>query len=423
MKLLVETLSAGYKVVLVPCEAESVAVGFFVGAGSVDETARQSGISHFLEHMLFKGTSRRSATDIVRAVEGRGGNFNAFTTEEATAYYVHMPLEYLCEAVDILSDMYLNAALPESEFEREKNVIIEEIKMYDDDPSSVAMENLQAAVFNASPLAAPVAGSIKSLEPMKVSDLVKYKAAHYLPSNTSIVVVGAFSPDKCLKKLEQVFAGASAARSHKKSRRVFSVPVAKPSVKVVKRDIKQLQLAMGYRVPGAEDDRRYVATVVDAILGRGMSSRLFQEVREKRGLSYDISSRAHLFKKAGMFAISAGLDVNRAKAAVSTISAEMAKLRTKRVSNAELKRTKEFLSGNFRLSHEKVTSKLFYYGASLLSFGRVMPVREQVEGVLSVTADDIQKYADEFFADENRFMSWVAPANEAFGELKLPGLK
>lgn len=421
MKSLVETLESGYKVVMVPCEAESVAVGFFVGVGSCDETPAEAGVSHFIEHMLFKGTKRRSAADIVRSVEGRGGNFNAFTSEEATCYYVHMPSEYLAEAIDILSDMYLNASLPSSEFEREKSVIIEEIKMYDDDPSSVAMENLQAAVFKGCPLGSPVAGSVNSLIPMKVSDLSDYKSRHYLPSNTVIVVVGAFSPDQCIKNLEKSFANENAPREGK-HQRAFKIPrVKKASSTVAKRDIKQVQLAMGYRVPGTKDKRKYVATLVDAVLGRGMSSRLFQEVREKRGLSYDISSRVHLFNKAGLFTISAGLDVSRIKTAYDTILSEISKIRSRRISNAELKRTKEFLTGNFRLAHERVTAKLFYYGSSMLAFGRVMPVSEQVESVLAVTPDDILQYADEFFAEENCFASWVVPSGEK--DLKLPGAR
>ncbi len=421
MKSLVETLASGYKVVMVPCEAESVAVGFFVGAGSCDEKPEEAGISHFIEHMLFKGTKRRRAADIVRSVEGRGGNFNAFTSEEVTCYYVHMPSEYLPEAIDILSDMYLNASLPKAEFDREKSVIIEEIKMYDDDPSAVAMENLQAAVFKGSPLATSVAGTINSLTPMKVANLVDYKSRHYLPSNTIIVVVGAFSPDKCIKSLEKSFANSSGVNAAK-HQRTFKIPrIKKGSSVVATRDIKQVQLAMGYRVPGSMDNRKYVATVVDAVLGRGMSSRLFQEVREKRGLSYDISSRVQHFNKAGIFAISAGLDVSRIKMAYDTILSEMAKLRIKRVSNAELKRTKEFITGNFRLAHERVTAKLFYYGASMLMFGRVMPVKEQVDSLLAVTPDDILQYADEFFAEENCFTSWVVPSGEK--NLKLPGVQ
>ena len=154
-----ETLKNGLRVVYVPCEAESVAFGLFISSGSRYEEARVAGISHFIEHMLFKGTPTRRPIDITRAIEGRGGNFNAFTGEEATCYYAHLPDEYLNEAVEILGDMYLNASMPDDEFAREKQVVIEEIRMYADEPDAVAMENLQRSLFPCNPIGAPVAGS------------------------------------------------------------------------------------------------------------------------------------------------------------------------------------------------------------------------------------------------------------------------
>ena len=187
-----EVFSNGLRVVLVPCEAESVAVGLFIASGSRHETAKTSGISHFIEHMLFKGTPTRRPIDITRAIEGRGGNFNACTGEESTCYYAHLPCEYLGEAVDILCDMYLRATIPSDEFAREKQVIVEEIRMYADEPDSVAMENLQRALFPKSMLGAPVAGTPDSLKPMKPTDLKSYIKTHYLPQNTIAVIVGNF---------------------------------------------------------------------------------------------------------------------------------------------------------------------------------------------------------------------------------------
>ena len=362
-----ETLKNGLRVVYVPCEAESVAFGLFISSGSRYEEARVAGISHFIEHMLFKGTPTRRPIDITRAIEGRGGNFNAFTGEEATCYYAHLPDEYLNEAVEILGDMYLNASMPDDEFAREKQVVIEEIRMYADEPDAVAMENLQRSLFPCNPVGAPVAGSAASLSPLK-------PGRHTVPA---IVPVD------------------------------FSVPpVAEVSVT---KDVNQAQLALGYRSFGIHDPRKYAATVMDAILGRGMSSRLFQEVREKRGLSYDISSRMQFFEDAGMFTVSAGLDRTKTAKALSTIDRELMRIRSKRVSAAELNRVKEFLIGNFKLSHEKVTSKLFFYGATMSSFGRLVMPREQVEGIAAVSAADVQEVANEILKPENRSISWVLP--------------
>ena len=401
-------LKNGLRVVLVPCEAESVAFGLFVASGSRHEPAKLAGISHFIEHMLFKGTPTRKPVDITRAIEGRGGNFNAFTSEESTCYYAHLPSEYLSEAVEILSDMYLNAAIPDDEFEKEKQVVIEEIRMYADEPDSVAAENLQRALFPKNSLGVPVAGSPETLGPMTPKVLRNYIRSHYLPRNTIAVVAGSFDESAALALVELYLC------SHRSRSAAFGfgpVDFAVPPVANVsaQKDVNQTQLAIGYRTFGVRDQRKYAATVMDAVLGRGMSSRLFQEVREKRGLSYDISSRMHFFADAGMFTITAGLDGARLELAMKTIDRELARMRERRVGAAELRRTKEYLVGNFRLSHEKVTSKMFFYGSTMLSFGRLMTPQEQIDGITAVTSADLQAVANSILRPESRCVSTVQP--------------
>lgn len=401
-------LKNGLKVLLVPCEAESVAVGLFIASGSRHEDAKSAGISHFIEHMLFKGTPTRTPLDITQAIEGRGGNFNACTGEESTCYFAHLPCEYLVEAVDILSDMYLRATIPANEFAREKQVVIEEIKMYADEPDAVAMENLQRNLFPKSTLGAPVAGTPESLLPLKPADLKRYIKSHYLPSNTVVVIVGNFEESCALRDVSEGFRRCSDVRMLRRTddQPLSGKPIAETTVA---KDIAQAQLALGYRTFGIADKRKYAAIVMDAILGRGMSSRLFQEVREKRGLSYDISSRMQFFQDAGMFTITAGLDRSKTKDALATIDRELKRIREKPVSALELKRTKEFLIGNFRLSHEKVTSKLFFYGQAMLSFGRLVTPQEQVEGIRAVTASDVKAVANAILKQSNRSISWVVP--------------
>ena len=401
-------LKNGLRVLLVPCEAESVAVGLFIASGSRHEDAKSAGISHFIEHMLFKGTPTRTPLDITQAIEGRGGNFNACTGEESTCYFAHLPCEYLVEAVDILSDMYLRATIPANEFAREKQVVIEEIKMYADEPDAVAMENLQRNLFPKSTLGAPVAGTPESLLPLKPADLKRYIKSHYLPSNTVVVIVGNFEESHALRAVSERFRRCSDVRMLRRTddQPLSGKPIAETTVA---KDIAQAQLALGYRTFGIADKRKYAAIVMDAILGRGMSSRLFQEVREKRGLSYDISSRMQFFQDAGMFTITAGLDRSKTKDALATIDRELKRIREKPVSALELKRTREFLIGNFRLSHEKVTSKLFFYGQTMLSFGRLVTPQEQVEGIRAVTASDVKAVANAILKQSNRSISWVVP--------------
>lgn len=399
----------GLKAVLVPCEAESVAFGLFIASGSRHETEKTAGISHFIEHMLFKGTPSRKPIDITRAIEGRGGNFNACTGEESTCYYAHMPYEYLNEAMDIIFDMYLNATIPNEEFEREKQVVLEEIKMYSDEPDAVALENLQSVLFPCNRLGASVAGSAKSLIPLKPDDLRRYIATHYAPSRTVAVVVGRFDEEKALEEISR-----NNAKCRHKATGFANVKGVDFSIDPtreisVSKDIQQTQIALGYRTFGINDKRKYAASVLDSIMGKGMSSRLFQEVREKRGLSYDISSRMQFFTDAGMFTITAGIDPKKESSVIKTIDKEIDKIRSKKVSSAELKRIKEFMLGNFRLSHERVVSKLFFYGSTLLSYGRLITTEEQVESVKAVTASDVLDVAEAIFDPANRAYSRVVP--------------
>ena len=398
--------AGGFRMVLAPCEAESVAVGVFVASGSRHERPCEAGISHFIEHMLFKGTPTRRPIDITREIEGRGGMLNACTGEEATCYFVHLPDDFLGEAIDLLSDIYLRATMPAGEFAREKSIVIDEIKMSADEPDQVAAQNLQRNLFPGSALGSPVAGTPESLAPLKPLDLKRYVRSHYRPDNTILVVVGSFDPDKAVAMARRSFGklrqSAAPAFREKPFRRVVPESVAR-------KDVQQTQLALGYRTFGISDPRKYAATVLDGILGRGMMSRLFQELREKRGISYDISSRMQFFSDAGMFTVTAGLDPAKAQIALKTIFREIDKLKTKRVSAAELNRTKEFLVGNFRLSHERVTSKLFFYGQTMLSFGRIVEPQEQVDGIQAVTSDDLIPVAREIFDDSRRSISWVLP--------------
>ena len=406
MKPQLLTLRNGLRVILAPCEAESIAFGLFVASGSRHESPRCAGVSHFIEHMLFKGTPTRSALDITQAIEGRGGNFNACTGEEGTCYYAHMPSECCSEAIDILSDMYLRATIPAEEFAREKQVVVEEIRMYADEPDSVAMENLQRDLFPKSMLGSPVAGSVETLGPMTPAFLRGYVKTHYRPDNTVAVLVGSFNPEAAKSAVEARLGRFSRRRppSVAADRHGKVVPAAS-----VSRDVNQAQLALGYRTFGCRDRRIYAATVLDAVLGRGMSSRLFQEVREKRGLSYDVSSRLHCFSDAGMFTVTAGLDAAKAKRALATIDRELCRIARTRVPAGELRRTKEFLTGNFRLSHERVTSRLFFYGQTMMSFGRLVTPAEQVDGIRAVTPDDVREVARAIFRPESRSVSWVMP--------------
>ena len=409
-KAVLETLPNGLKLVLVPDDhVESVCFGLFVASGSRHEAAKEAGISHFIEHMLFKGTATRTALAISQAIEGRGGNFNAYTSEEGTCFYAYLPCDYLPTAVDIISDMFVNAAIPDAEFARERQVILEEIKMYADEPDSVASENLSRALFPDNALGLPIAGSAATLDKMTPQTLRAYIRRAYVPSATTAVVAGRFEPAAARALVEKALGDLAEGKP------LAHVPVnmRKRPVKEVRaeRDIQQVQLAMGFRTFGvrAPARKKYAANVFDGLMGRSMSSRLFQSVREKRGLSYDIRSQIQFFEETGGWAVTAGLATDRVPQAVEAIEREYARIRSKKPGAAELNRTKEYLVGNFRLGLEQVRSRLFFFGNCVQTYGRILPPEEIVAGIAAVTADDVLAIANEILQEKNKSVSWVVP--------------
>ncbi|MBR1586895.1 MAG: insulinase family protein [Kiritimatiellae bacterium] len=409
-KATLETLPNGLKLVLVPDDhVESACFGLFVASGSRHEAAKDAGISHFIEHMLFKGTASRSALAISQAIEGRGGNFNAYTSEEGTCFYAYLPCDYLPAAVDMISDMFVNAAIPDAEFARERQVILEEIKMYADEPDSVASENLSRALFPDNALGLPIAGSAATLDKMTPQALRGYIRRAYVPAATTAVVAGRFEPDAARALVEKALGGLAGGKP------LSYVPVnmrKRPEKEVrAERDIQQVQLALGFRTFGvrAPARKKYAANVFDGLMGRSMSSRLFQSVREKRGLSYDIRSQLQFFEETGGWAVTAGLATGRVAQAVEAIEREFARIRAKKPGASELKRTKEYLVGNFRLGLEQVRSRLFFFGNCVQTYGRVIPPQEVVDGIAAVTADDVLAIANEILQEKNKSVSWVAP--------------
>ena len=405
-----ETLANGLKLVLVPDDhVESVCFGLFVASGSRHETSAVAGISHFIEHMLFKGTTTRSALEISQAIEGRGGNFNAWTSEEGTCFYAHMPYNLLGTAVDIISDMYTHAAIPDEEFARERNVVLEEIKMYDDEPDSVASENLSRALFPKNALGLPIAGSAQTLEPLTAQALRDYIRRAYVPKATCAVVAGRFDPAAARVCVERALGGLAGGEplAYEKVR---ARPRPLKEIRAT-RDIQQVQLALGFRTFGvyASLKKKSAANVFDCLMGRTMSSRLFQSVREKRGLSYDIRSQLQFFDDVGGWAVTAGLDTGRVDEAVATIEKEFARIRAKKPTAAELRRTKDYLVGNFRMGLENQRSRMFFFGGCAQTYNRIIPPADMIAAIEAVTAEEVLAVANEILQDDRKSYSWVTP--------------
>lgn len=401
-------LKNGATVVTSPtADAESVSVGIWVGVGGRHEKKALTGASHFLEHMLFKGTATRSALELTQAIEGRGGYLNAFTQEESTCYYARLPHEYLPKAFEVLSDMYLNAALKEDDLNRERDVILEEIKMYQDQPQHVVQEKLQEALFKGHALGMPLSGDERSLARMNRESLLRFKEQAYAPSATVFAFSGRLDHEACVSCV------AAAVGGVKKSRgldyKAVDGSVGQDPYVLVKKDIAQVQAVVGFRVFGRHDDRRYALRVLNAILGENMSSRLFQSVRERHGLCYSIQSSFQLFEETGVFAISGGYDTQRAMAALKLTAKEVRRVLDKQVTALELKRAKDYLLGTFRLGLEGTGNQMMFIGESFLNYGRLVRPEETLAGIQSVTADDVQRVAADVFDPSRMTVSLVVP--------------
>jgi predicted Zn-dependent peptidase len=411
----VTVLKNGATVVTSPdAGAESVALGIWVGAGGRHEPAAIAGASHFLEHMLFKGTPTRSALAISQAIEGRGGYLNAFTQEEGTCYYARLPHEYLAQAFDVLADMYLNASVGEEDFNRERDVILEEIKMYQDLPQHVVQEKLQEAMFKGHALGAPLSGDEPTLRGMTRETLLGYKARAYTPGATVFAFAGRLDHGACVACVERAVGGMRKAKGLAFKR--VDGRVRQERLSLVRKEIAQVHAVVGFRVFGRHDDRRYALRVLNSLLGENMSSRLFQSVRERRGLCYSIQSSFQLFEETGLFAVSGGFDTRRAVAALKLTAKEIRRVLAVKVGAGELKRAKDYLLGTFRLGLEGTSSQMTYIGESMQNYGRVVPPEETIAAIQAVTADDVRGVADDIFEPSRMTLSLVVPAAQPESE-------
>lgn len=385
-----ETLPNGVRIVTeeIP-HVRSVAVGLWVGAGTRDEGEDSQGISHFIEHMLFKGTNKRSAKELAESLEAVGGQLNAFTTKEYTCYYAKFLDEDFDLAIDVLSDMYFNSKFEPKDINKEKNVVIEEIKMYEDSPDELIHDIFTQTVWRDHPLGKPILGTTESIEEMSREKILRFLARHYTPQNLVIAVAGKIDHRRVCDKLAPIFGPFNGQGG-----RLLDVkPNANPITKHMKKDTEQTQILIG--VPGlAQDDPRiYPLHVLNNVLGGGLSSRLFQEIREERGMAYSVYSYHSTFVDSGLFAVYAGTSPVNSQAVIECILSELTKLKQEGISNQELERTKAQIKGSLYLSLESVTSRMSRLGKTELCFNRIIPIDEVVDRINKVQAQDVKDLA------------------------------
>ena len=386
----------------------SVAVGFWVGTGSRDEPESIAGASHFLEHLLFKGTETRHAQEIAEAVESVGGDMNAFTGQEVTAFYVRVPDRHLALSLEILSEIVWSPALRADEVESERQVILEEIRMRDDTPDDLVHEVFAGALFPSHPLGREVAGTHATIEAMARDEIAAYHEAHYQPGNVVVAVAGNVEHDEVVAIVER----AQPAGHRDRPTRVNGADSAAPErVALLERPLEQTHVVLGTRALRRDDPDRYALAVLDQVLGGGMSSRLFQEVRERRGLAYSVFSYRSAFQETGSLAIYCGTAPERVEEVLAVVSGELDRLVADGgVSERELNGAKGHLTGSLALSLESSSSRMHRIGRTELTLREIPSLDDVVAAVEAITPDDIARVIERVLGPGQRTLALVGPA-------------
>lgn len=393
--LKVHTLNNGVRLLLNKIEGSySVSMGIFVGAGSSNETPKENGISHFIEHVTFKGTEKRSSFDISNEVELIGGDINAYTTRNLTCFYVKSTVEHTKKAFDILADVFLCSKYDEEELEKEKGVIIQEINMYDDTPDDLCADLLLESYFGKTGYGARILGSKKRVQSFTRSDVLNYKKKYYTADNIVISVCGGFDEAEVISMVRDYFCGMEK-----------SLMTAKPEINTLNlsgslaknKNITQTHIALGFDGIGLLNENLDAFSVATYVLGGGMSSRLFQSVREKLGLCYSVYSYATAFRDCGFGMIYAGVDPNNKEAAYDAIIAELTKLKKEKITDEEFVRSSEQIKSSLVFAQESMSSQMQIHAKRLLLTGEVVDFKERYERVLKMTKNDVNGLIDGLF--------------------------
>jgi predicted Zn-dependent peptidase len=385
----------------------SVAVGLWVGVGGRYEPAEISGVAHFIEHLLFKRTARRNAREISEAVEGVGGFLNAFTTEEHTCFFARAHATRFREVLDVLVDMFLNSRFAPADISKERGVIKEEIAMYRDQPAQFVHDVLHETLWPHHPLGRALTGTAKSLDRIHRSEMLKFFHANYSAANTLLVVAGPLRHAEVLRAFKK-FAGKFPAGMKPAFAPVEDHQRA-PAVRVFKKKTEQTQLALGIRACSHHDPRRFTLRVLNAILGESMSSRLFQILREEKGLAYSVYSSWAFMEDTGALTISAGLDHDDLEKSLRIIARELRKLGEAPVGNSELRRARDFVIGQMELSLEGTENQMNWMAESLLAYGKIITPGEVKVHLAGVTPAALRGVAREFLRPARLNLALVSP--------------
>jgi predicted Zn-dependent peptidase len=383
-------------------EIDSVSLGIFVKTGAINEMPKESGVSHYIEHMMFKGTKKRSAKDISEEIDNEGGNINAYTSRSKTVYYVKMLADKIEKGIDILSDMMLNSNFDQEDLDKERKVIIEEIKMYEDIPEeTVHDENIRRVIKGI--YGNTILGSEESLNGIERSDFVKYYKDMYKPANMIISVVGKIDFDKIYNEINKKFGKFKNSSKERKYDKNFEIITGE---NIIKRKTNQVHLCVNTRDLNIIDEKRYTSTIISNILGGGMSSRLFQKIREELGLAYSIYSYGSNFMEGGVFTVYAGTTKKDYKKVIDIIKKEFYEIKKNGIMEKELERSKNQILSGMIFALENSRSKMERMANSYILFEKIIKSKELIKQINKVTMDDIAEIAD-FMFDEKYYSSTI----------------
>jgi predicted Zn-dependent peptidase len=417
------TLNNGLRVITIPMEnANSVTVLILVGTGSKYETRDINGISHFLEHMFFKGTQKRPSTlDISETLDAVGGEYNAFTSKEITGFWAKVDKSHSDIAVDWITDIFLNSKFDEVEMQREKGVIIEEVNMYLDTPTAYIGDLWEELLYGDQPAGWKVIGTKENITAFDRKKVLDYYKSHYSASNTIVCIAGAIDEKKIAGELEGIF----------KNVEKFEEPVklkvkevqSKPEILIHNKKTDQTHFCLGVRAYDLFDERRYALNLLSVILGGNMSSRLFINVRERNGLAYHIHTSADNATDVGYLVTQVGTDHKNLEKAVSIIIQEYKDLKNNKVEEKELQKAKDYLKGTMSLSLDSSDSQASFYGLQELLEKNALTPEEKFSRIDEVTADDIKKVAEDIFVDDKLNLAVIGPFEDSYKEKLISLLK
>ncbi len=405
----IKKLKNGMRVLLVNNKSiDSVNVSVFFRVGSRCEAEDLGGISHFLEHMFFKGTKKRPEAKLIsEEIDSVGGEVNAFTSYEYTGYYIKVAKQHLQTAVDVLSDMMIGSKFETKEINRERNVIVEEKKMYEDTPQAYIWRLWNTVLYNNHGLGRDIVGSYKSIDNIDRKNMLEYRDKYYSVNNGLIVVVGNFSESKLMEMLNKYWKNISKGDHSEYSK--VEISQTAPELLMHKKDTSQGNFCVGVRTYKSFHKDHYVCNLIATILGQGMSSRLFLNVREKRGLAYSVSASVDTYTDVGNIVVKTGTDVGKAKDAVKIILQEFKKMKTTKVPAKELKKAKEYWKGKMILSLEHPETLASMSGMQELMYNKIVSPEKMMKEIDKVTIEDILRVSKDIFVSDRLNMAIIGP--------------